>query len=633
MASAFTKVVANFITNLNSNIAIGSTTASLASNLTKEGVAIPDGRYCFTVNQGKSNEQHFICNVVGTAISGIQNVDRLGNLTDGASQAAKINDEIKITNYVNLKYLVDDVDALNAIIAGLIVAGAPDASTTVKGVSRLTASSDKTLGTATITVASPAVVTLNNHGLTVDDSIRFTTTGALPTGLTVGTKYYVISAGLTTNTFRLSATQGGTAINTSGTQSGVHTLIRTTPRAVSDTDTTLLPSTNEKAAMGGTQGVPGSTNKFVTNDNVSAATTDQSQLTQNASVEVGEADTTLRKKDTAQSFIPTKTKIRGVRLWKTTNTGTFTGTVTIELQADSSGSPSGSALATVTLTNAQYNALSTGEFTAIFATEYQSLVAGSTYWIVIKTSTSDNANHPNLGTNSAGGYANGIVKYRNSTDNWVTAATIELYFKTIEGIGSQVVKTDSTTKVVPVEMLPSGLIEMDTTTVSVAAPTTSSSVSGIVYSKYLPSGFFSANSGFRLNINGTVNTQAGNSNASCVFNLKLNGTTVAALTVGSSSNGGPANFPGKTNAYFILLNQNSLSIQKIIKNCITVSDTFNGTGGQYPVRDHTMDAIDSAAIDTSGAILIEIEGVASNGSLGVNTSISKTSVVLEKIGY
>jgi hypothetical protein len=36
--------------------------------------------------------------------------------------------------------------------------------------------------------------------------------------------YYVISSGLTTNTFELSASNGGAAINTSGSQSGTHRL-------------------------------------------------------------------------------------------------------------------------------------------------------------------------------------------------------------------------------------------------------------------------------------------------------------------------------------------------------------------------------------------------------------------------
>lgn len=46
------------------------------------------------------------------------------------------------------------------------------------------------------------------------------TAGALPTGITEGTTYYVISAGLTTNAFEVSTTVGGSAVNTSGSVTG-----------------------------------------------------------------------------------------------------------------------------------------------------------------------------------------------------------------------------------------------------------------------------------------------------------------------------------------------------------------------------------------------------------------------------
>jgi hypothetical protein len=82
------------------------------------------------------------------------------------------------------------------------------------------------LGTATITIATPAVVTRNAHGLINGDKVYFTTTGALPTGLLAGTvttnNYFVRN--VTENTFNLSSTLTGALINTSGTQSGVHTL-------------------------------------------------------------------------------------------------------------------------------------------------------------------------------------------------------------------------------------------------------------------------------------------------------------------------------------------------------------------------------------------------------------------------
>lgn len=80
--------------------------------------------------------------------------------------------------------------------------------------------------TVTITIATPAVVSYTAHGLVTGDKTYITTTGALPTGLTASTTYYVI--GVDANSFRLATTLGnahsGTAINTTGSQSGTHTL-------------------------------------------------------------------------------------------------------------------------------------------------------------------------------------------------------------------------------------------------------------------------------------------------------------------------------------------------------------------------------------------------------------------------
>lgn len=77
--------------------------------------------------------------------------------------------------------------------------------------------------TVTMTIATPAVVTWTGHGLVAGDPITFSTTGALPTGVTAGTTYYVLGTSITADTFRFAASDGGTAINTSGSQSGTHT--------------------------------------------------------------------------------------------------------------------------------------------------------------------------------------------------------------------------------------------------------------------------------------------------------------------------------------------------------------------------------------------------------------------------
>lgn len=61
----------------------------------------------------------------------------------------------------------------------------------------------------------------------IGDRVSFTTTGALPTGFTVGVTYFVVSA--TTNltgqsVIQLSLTSGGSPITATGTQSGTHTI-------------------------------------------------------------------------------------------------------------------------------------------------------------------------------------------------------------------------------------------------------------------------------------------------------------------------------------------------------------------------------------------------------------------------
>jgi hypothetical protein len=74
----------------------------------------------------------------------------------------------------------------------------------------------------TITIASPAVLTASVNFVN-GDALMLSTTGALPTGLTPGTVYYVLNA--SGSTCNLSATYGGSAITTTGTQSGTHTIM------------------------------------------------------------------------------------------------------------------------------------------------------------------------------------------------------------------------------------------------------------------------------------------------------------------------------------------------------------------------------------------------------------------------
>lgn len=78
----------------------------------------------------------------------------------------------------------------------------------------------------TISIASPAVIGWTSHNLPAGTAIQFATTGSLPTGIEAAKTYYVIASGLTNNSFQISETEDGSAVNTTGGQSGTQTAIR-----------------------------------------------------------------------------------------------------------------------------------------------------------------------------------------------------------------------------------------------------------------------------------------------------------------------------------------------------------------------------------------------------------------------
>lgn len=108
------------------------------------------------------------------------------------------------------------------------------------------------LGTITVTIASPGLVTLTNHGLLTGDGIYLTSTGSLPTGLSQNTQYWVIKNDA--NSFWLATTPAnaaaGTKINTTGSQTGTHTL-RLCPYGVGNGTTTFnVPDMRGRVPVG-----------------------------------------------------------------------------------------------------------------------------------------------------------------------------------------------------------------------------------------------------------------------------------------------------------------------------------------------------------------------------------------------
>lgn len=95
-------------------------------------------------------------------------------------------------------------------------------------------------GSVTITVAAPAVVTLNGHGFLTGESVYLTSSGALPTGLTANTLYYVVVNNA--NSFWLASSYANAIANnrlpTTAVGSGTHTLF-SCPYGLGDGSTTF----------------------------------------------------------------------------------------------------------------------------------------------------------------------------------------------------------------------------------------------------------------------------------------------------------------------------------------------------------------------------------------------------------
>lgn len=106
-------------------------------------------------------------------------------------------------------------------------------------------------GTCTISNGTPAIVTLNSHGLLTGSCISFTTTGALPTGLSIDTMYFVVYND--SNSFWVASSLAnaiaGTKLATSSAGSGVHTTVYN-PWGFADSTHFYLPDTQAVVMKG-----------------------------------------------------------------------------------------------------------------------------------------------------------------------------------------------------------------------------------------------------------------------------------------------------------------------------------------------------------------------------------------------
>ena len=189
MATQLGTVLADFTTSLSTALAIGGTSATLQSATDDDAVALPAGRYFFTIDGGNSSKEHISCSLSGTALTSIKSVSRQGVETSGVVRAHRIGATVMLTDFAHLKYMNDllaGTTTLNAAIPlgydgaptistgnqlatktyvdGVAVAGAPNADTTTKGIVEKATQAEVQAGTDTGATGASLFVPAANNG-------------------------------------------------------------------------------------------------------------------------------------------------------------------------------------------------------------------------------------------------------------------------------------------------------------------------------------------------------------------------------------------------------------------------------------------------------------------------------------
>lgn len=299
MANSIPIVIADFETSLASAISAGATSLTLASATDDDGNALAAGKYCFTVNNGSSNKQYLIGQLNGTAVTSVVSVDRRGNETSGAANAARAGSPVIISDFATIQRVADilrgqeELDGDNPITydAEPTLSNRAEVATvgyvldqvsggTVNFDNQIISSSDATAGE---TIAAGDWVffnTADQEWYEVDADTAAEVDGAyIGVALGSGTDGVSITGGIQiSGVYTTTGLTPGSVYYLSNTPGAIGTSAGTTERAVgvalSSTKLLMnlqekrLPTATEKYALagGGDFGTPSSSNKYLTQD-------------------------------------------------------------------------------------------------------------------------------------------------------------------------------------------------------------------------------------------------------------------------------------------------------------------------------------------------------------------------------
>lgn len=163
MTQTLLNVASDFDVQLASSVSVGATTATLTSATDDDGNALPTGTYGLTIDAGNSSKEYITCTLTSTALTNVVSISRQGVSTTGFVRAHRRGAKVTLTDWATLsrinrllngttdfdsgtplKYdgVADMTGSTNKFatvkyVNDTAISGAPDASTTTKGIGKL----------------------------------------------------------------------------------------------------------------------------------------------------------------------------------------------------------------------------------------------------------------------------------------------------------------------------------------------------------------------------------------------------------------------------------------------------------------------------------------------------------------
>lgn len=440
MAQTLLNIAADFDTQLTGAVSIGDTTATIASATDDDGNALPAGTYGFTIDAGNSSKEYIVATISGTSLSSISTINRQGTTTSGFARSHRRGAKVTITDWAILSRMFKLLNADNGFNAStpikydahptfsndhqiidkkyaddLAIAGSPDASTTVKGISKLTA--------APTSPTDPIAVGENDTRLPSqgeNDALAGTS------GTPSSSNKYVTND---------DTAEAATASKLARRKSTGDVTVPTTPTATTDA------ASKAYVDAGYAMTIPlGESFTGATTPQPAVIINDLAQLYAAGASGFGLASSygTQRGRKLALKIVPRSNVTSSTVNVSLIKIGAPTDNITVTIETDSAGSPSGTPVTNGTSNTVAGTTLTTteSEYTAFTFASAFSMSAGTTYWAVLNRSgANDDSNYyavPSLASTT--GYASFSTKYNNGA--WVAGNVISLEIIPSSGSGS-----------------------------------------------------------------------------------------------------------------------------------------------------------------------------------------------------